>query len=77
MAQTKFDTQVEKSADSLARGIGRVLAGRDLDGVKRTDATFWRAGTRIVPMVKGKVRRRSHKPVATSVLPHRAGRRRL
>jgi hypothetical protein len=32
MAQTKFDKQVEESADSLVRGIGRILAGRDLDG---------------------------------------------
>ncbi|MFD7704717.1 pRL2-11 [Streptomyces caelestis] len=62
MAQTKFDKQVEESADSLVRGIGRILAGRDLDGVKRTDATFWRSGTRVLPKVEGKVRRRSYKP---------------
>ncbi|MEU4506965.1 hypothetical protein [Streptomyces sp. NPDC024089] len=62
MAQTKFDKQVEKDAESLMFGIGRVLAGRDLDGVKRTDATFWRAGTRVLPKVEGKVRRRSYKP---------------
>ncbi|MEU5902336.1 helicase HerA domain-containing protein [Streptomyces venezuelae] len=62
MAQTKFDKQVEKDAESLALGIARVLAGRDLDGVKRTDATFWRAGTRVLPKVEGKVRRRSYKP---------------
>jgi hypothetical protein len=62
MAQTKFDKQVEKDAESLMFGIGRVLAGRDLDGVKRTDATFWHSGTRILPKVEGKVRRRSYKP---------------
>ncbi|WP_030989948.1 hypothetical protein [Streptomyces sp. NRRL WC-3744] len=62
MAQTKFDKQLEESADSLVRGIGRVLTGRDLDGVKRTDATFCRAGTRVLPKVEGKVRRRSYKP---------------
>ncbi|MBQ1116235.1 helicase HerA domain-containing protein [Streptomyces sp. C3-3] len=62
MARTKFDKQVDESADSLARGIARVLAGRDLDGVRRTDATFWRAGTRVLPKVEGKVRRRSYKP---------------
>ncbi|WP_159027646.1 MULTISPECIES: hypothetical protein [unclassified Streptomyces] len=56
------DKQVEESADSLVSGIGRVLAGRDLDGVKRTDATFWRAGTRVLPKVEGTVRRRSYKP---------------
>ncbi|WDG26854.1 hypothetical protein N7925_00165 [Streptomyces sp. CA-278952] len=26
------------------------------------DATFWRAGTRVLPKVEGKVRRRSYKP---------------
>lgn len=62
MAQTKFDKQVDESADTLARGIARMLAGRDLDGVRRTDATFWRAGTRVLPKVEGKVRRRSYKP---------------
>ncbi|MFD3976041.1 pRL2-11 [Streptomyces cyaneofuscatus] len=62
MARTKFDKQVDESADSLARGIARVLAGRDLDGVRRTDATFWRSGTRVLPTVEGKVRRRSYKP---------------
>ncbi|MFJ4966712.1 pRL2-11 [Streptomyces sp. NPDC088729] len=62
MARTKFDKQVDESADSLARGVARVLAGRDLDGVRRTDATFWRAGTRVLPKVEGKVRRRSYKP---------------
>ncbi|MFJ3728496.1 pRL2-11 [Streptomyces sp. NPDC090045] len=62
MAQTKFDKQVEENAESLVFGIGRVLAGRDLDGVKRTDATFWRSGTRVLPKVEGRVRRRSYKP---------------
>ncbi|MCX5434814.1 pRL2-11 (plasmid) [Streptomyces sp. NBC_00257] len=62
MAQTKFDKQVEENAESLVFGIGRVLGGRDLDGVKRTDATFWRSGTRVLPKVEGKVRRRAYKP---------------
>ncbi|MFE3556977.1 helicase HerA domain-containing protein [Streptomyces sp. NPDC059193] len=62
MAQTKFDKQVEENAESIVFGIGRVLAGRDLDGVKRTDATFWRSGTRVLPKVEGRVRRRSYKP---------------
>ncbi|MEU5972022.1 pRL2-11 [Streptomyces globisporus] len=62
MARTKFDKQVDESADTFARGLARMLAGRDLDGVRRTDATFWRAGTRVLPKVEGKVRRRSYKP---------------
>ncbi|MFI6857984.1 hypothetical protein [Streptomyces sp. NPDC050416] len=52
---------MEESAESLVFGIGRVLAGRDLDGVKRTDATFWRSGTRVLPKVEGRLPRRSHK----------------
>ncbi|MFD3663949.1 helicase HerA domain-containing protein [Streptomyces sp. NPDC058659] len=62
MAQTKFDKQVEENTESLVFGIGRVLAGRDLDGVKRTDATFWRSGTWVLPKVEGRVPRRSYKP---------------
>ncbi|MBM7054099.1 pRL2-11 [Streptomyces durocortorensis] len=62
MARTKFDKQVDESADTFARGLARMLAGRDLDGVRRTDATFWRSGTRVLPTVEGKVRRRSYKP---------------
>ncbi|MEU0705061.1 pRL2-11 [Streptomyces bacillaris] len=61
MARTKFDKQVDESADTLARGLARMLAGRDLDGARRTDATFWRPGTRVLPKVEGKVRRRSYK----------------
>ncbi|MDX2557565.1 helicase HerA domain-containing protein [Streptomyces stelliscabiei] len=61
MAQTKFDKQVEENAESLMFGIGRVLAGRDLDGVKRTDATFWRPATRVLPKVEGRVPRRSYR----------------
>jgi hypothetical protein len=61
MAQTKFDKQVEETAESLAFGIDRVLAGRNLDGVKRTDATFWRSGNRVLPKAEGPVRRRSYK----------------
>ncbi|MFE2183881.1 hypothetical protein [Streptomyces sp. NPDC059455] len=44
MAQTTFGKQVEESAEYLMFGIGRILTGRDLDGVKRTDAMFWRSG---------------------------------
>ncbi|QHA02033.1 hypothetical protein GQF42_00390 [Streptomyces broussonetiae] len=62
MAQTKFDKQVEETAESLMFGIGRMLASRDLDGVKRTDATFWRPDTRVLPKVEGRVPRRSYKP---------------
>ncbi|MFE3249834.1 hypothetical protein [Streptomyces sp. NPDC059209] len=61
MAQTKFDKQVEVAAESVAFGIGRFLAGRDLDGVKRTDATFWHPGNRVMPKVEGRVSRSSYR----------------
>ncbi|MFJ4007699.1 pRL2-11 [Streptomyces sp. NPDC090023] len=61
MAQTKFDKQVEDTAESLAFGIGRFLFGRPMDGVKRTDATFWRTGTRVLPKVEGRVSRSSYR----------------
>ena len=41
MAQTKFDEQVEETAESVALAIGRFVAGRPMDGVKRTDAIIW------------------------------------
>ncbi|WP_326594089.1 hypothetical protein [Streptomyces sp. NBC_01294] len=62
MAQTKFDKQLEENVESLVFGIGRILAGRDTDGIRRTDATFWRSGTRVLPKVEGRVPRRSYKP---------------
>ncbi|MEK8141557.1 hypothetical protein NKH18_00175 [Streptomyces sp. M10(2022)] len=61
MAQTKFDKQVEESAESVAFGIGRFLAGRPMDGERKTDATFWRTGTRVLPTVEGKVSRSSYR----------------
>jgi hypothetical protein len=61
MAQTKLDKQVEETAEALAFGIGRFLAGRPMDGVKRTDATFWRTGTRVLPKVEGRVSRSSYR----------------
>ncbi|MFD9606663.1 hypothetical protein [Streptomyces sp. NPDC059970] len=57
MAQTKFDKQVEESAEFHAFGIGRFLAGRPLRGEWKTDATFWSLGTRVLPKVEGRVSR--------------------
>ncbi|MFH9426271.1 pRL2-11 [Streptomyces sp. NPDC017529] len=61
MAQSKFDKQVEETAETLAFGIGRFLAGRDLDGIRRTDATFFRTGRRVLPKTEGRVRRASYR----------------
>jgi len=61
MAQTKFDRQVEETAEAVMFGIGRFLGGRDTDGVKRTDATFWQPGNRVLPKVEGRVSRSSYR----------------
>nr|WP_205574241.1 pRL2-11 [Streptomyces scabiei] len=61
MAQTKFDRQVEETAEALMFGIGRFLGGRDMDGIKRTDASFWQPGTRVLPKVEGRVSRSSYR----------------
>ncbi|MFG2569227.1 pRL2-11 [Streptomyces sp. NPDC048567] len=61
MAQTKFDKQVEEAAESMAFCIGRILAGRPMDGERKTDATFWRKGTRVLPKIEGKVSRSSYR----------------
>lgn len=61
MAQTKFDRQVEETAEALMFGIGRFLAGRPMDGEKKTDATFWRPGTRVLPKAEGHVSRSSYR----------------
>jgi hypothetical protein len=61
MAQTKFDKQVDETAESVAFGIGRFLAGQPMDGERKTDATFWRKGTRVLPKVEGKVSRSSYR----------------
>ncbi|MER5201092.1 pRL2-11 [Streptomyces sp. NPDC002755] len=61
MAQTKFDRQVEETSEAVMFGIGRFLGGRDMDGVKRTDATFWRPATRVLPKVEGSVSRSSYR----------------
>ncbi|WP_435609594.1 helicase HerA domain-containing protein [Streptomyces sp. C10-9-1] len=61
MARTKFDKQVDETAESVAFGIGRFLAGRPLRGERTTNATFWRSGTRVLPKVEGKVSRSAYR----------------
>ncbi|MFJ5972918.1 hypothetical protein [Streptomyces sp. NPDC093060] len=43
----------------MVLGAGRFLAGRDLVGVKRTDALLWRPGSRALPEVESRVPRGS------------------
>ncbi|MFE9174532.1 hypothetical protein ACFYNZ_34735 [Streptomyces kebangsaanensis] len=42
--------------------MGRFLAGRDMDGIERTDGTFFRRGTRVPPRADGTVHRASYRP---------------
>ncbi|UQA90558.1 hypothetical protein [Streptomyces halobius] len=52
---------MEETAEAVMFGIGRFLAGRDMDGVKRTDATFRRSGNRALPKVDSSVSRSSYR----------------
>ncbi|MBL1110847.1 hypothetical protein JK364_00220 [Streptomyces sp. 110] len=76
MARTKFDKQAEESAEYLMFGIGRILTGRDLDGVKRTGAMFWRSGTRCLveaaltwPKPRLSIRHVAHCPHSAIAVP--------
>ncbi|MFD4371074.1 pRL2-11 [Streptomyces sp. NPDC058486] len=52
----------DETLDDLAAVAGRFFAGRDLDGVRRTDATFLRPGRRIVAKaLDAPVRRSSYR----------------
>ena len=61
MARSQFDKQVDKAAGIVALGIGRFLAGRDVDGVRRTDATFLRPGRYVSSKAQGRVSRGSYR----------------
>ncbi|MEN2424266.1 hypothetical protein AABB02_39965 [Streptomyces rimosus] len=61
MTQSKFGKQVEETAETLAFGVGLFLAGRDLDGIRCTDATFFRTRRRVLPKTEGRVRRASYR----------------
>ncbi|WJV51712.1 pRL2-11 [Streptomyces flavofungini] len=58
---SELEKQIDEATDALLSGMGRLLAGQDLDGVKRTDATFLRPGTRVLAKVEGPVRRSSYR----------------
>ncbi|MFI9213942.1 pRL2-11 [Streptomyces sp. NPDC053253] len=54
---------LDEAVENLATAAGRFFAGQDLDGVQRTDATFWRPGSRVqTKNVDGPVRRSSYRP---------------
>ncbi|MGA5873990.1 pRL2-11 [Streptomyces cinereoruber] len=47
MPRSQSSRGLDEALDNLTMAAGRFLAGQDLDGVERTDATFWRPGTRV------------------------------
>ncbi|MEU8550957.1 DUF87 domain-containing protein [Streptomyces roseoverticillatus] len=59
MSRDEVNRQIEEFAETLGLGVGRLLSGRDMDGIRRTDATFFTPGRRILPDTEGPVPRRS------------------
>ncbi|MFI9311077.1 pRL2-11 [Streptomyces triculaminicus] len=56
MARSELDREIEEGAGAFVLGLGRLLSGRDMDGVRRTDATFFRCGSRVLEgVVEGRV----------------------
>ncbi|MFJ4679163.1 pRL2-11 [Kitasatospora sp. NPDC088783] len=62
MGRSGADQNIEAAIEAVAVGAGRFLTGRELDGVRRTNATFLRKGTRVNTDVEGRVGRWSHLP---------------
>ncbi|MFK0296344.1 pRL2-11 [Streptomyces sp. NPDC090442] len=62
MARSELDRQIEEGAEALFSGVGRFLSGWEMDGVRRTNATFVRAGTRVSDGVEGRVGQWSYRP---------------
>ncbi|MET8770916.1 pRL2-11 [Streptomyces sp. NPDC004658] len=62
MARSEVDRQIEETVEAVALGVARLLSGREMDGVARTDATFFKRGTRVLDGVEGTVRRASYRP---------------
>ncbi|MFI0742468.1 pRL2-11 [Streptomyces sp. NPDC021100] len=55
MARSELDREIEELVEILAVGLGRFVSGRELDGVRRTNATFFRRGTRVLEGVEDRV----------------------
>ncbi|MFC9595787.1 helicase HerA domain-containing protein [Streptomyces sp. NPDC056944] len=52
----------DEALDNLAEVAGRFFTGQDLDGARRTDATFWQPGRRVVVKdADGPIRRASYR----------------
>ncbi|MFD0367661.1 helicase HerA domain-containing protein [Streptomyces sp. NPDC127114] len=61
MSSSPLARDLDEALDTLATAAGNFFTGRDLDGVQRTDATFWRPGTRVLAKTEGPVRRASYR----------------
>ncbi|MFJ9427867.1 type IV secretory system conjugative DNA transfer family protein [Streptomyces sp. NPDC101249] len=42
--RAEFNRSIERFFENAARGIGRYVSGRELNGTPRSEATWWRAG---------------------------------
>ncbi|MFH0246372.1 pRL2-11 [Streptomyces sp. HK10] len=62
MARSEFDRQIEESIEAAITGIGRLLSGREMDGVQRTDATFFKRGSRVLDGADGRVGPWAYRP---------------
>lgn len=62
MGRSEFDRQLEESVEAFLMGVGRLLSGRDMDGERRTDATFFKGGRRVLDGVEGRVGPWSYRP---------------
>ncbi|MGA5134471.1 pRL2-11 [Streptomyces blastmyceticus] len=62
MTRSQLDDRIEELAEALGMGLGRFLSGRDMDGIARTDATFLKPGSRVLPKTEGKVSRAAYRP---------------
>ncbi|MFD3422039.1 pRL2-11 [Streptomyces decoyicus] len=62
MAQSELDRKIEENVEAAMMTIGRLLSGREMDGVRRTDATFFKSGRRVLNGVEGRVGVWSYRP---------------
>ncbi|MFI8932430.1 pRL2-11 [Streptomyces sp. NPDC053474] len=62
MARSELDRQIEESIEAALTTLGRLLSGREMDGERRTDATFFARGTRVLDGVEGRVGAWSYRP---------------
>ncbi|MGW1076039.1 pRL2-11 [Streptomyces sp. NPDC002537] len=62
MTRSHIDKQIEELAEGLGMGLGRFLSGRDMDGIRRTDATFLKPGSHVLPETEGAVSRAAYRP---------------